>query len=104
MCRLSVASGSPLDFISHGTPFEDIDYRAADSAAGYGARRGLRILHEGRNVGSTSKIIARLCIGCDGGGIGVVIADSSDGDGSRHRRDIELRIVTLLQHLSFYHS
>ena len=44
---------------------------------------GLRVLHARRDVGSATKVIAGLCIGCDGGGISVVAADTSDGDGSR---------------------
>ena len=58
----------------------DINYRTADSAAGHNARLSFCILHAGRDVASIAKVVTRLCIGCDGSGIGMVAADSGDGD------------------------
>ena len=42
---------------------------------------GLRILHEGRNVGSIAKVAVGLRFGRDGGRIGLVAIDTCDGDG-----------------------
>ena len=60
---------------------DDIDYRTVDSTAGHDARLSLCVFHEGRNVCAVTENIARLCIGCDGGSIGMVATDSLDGDG-----------------------
>ena len=61
----------------------DIDHRTADSAAGYDARLSLRVFHEGRDVREITENIAGFRIGCDGGCIGMVAADSCNGDGGR---------------------
>ena len=61
----------------------NINHRIAYSAAGHHARFGFCVLYEGRNVGQTAEILVGLCFGCDGSGIDMVAADSSDGDGSR---------------------
>ena len=58
----------------------DIDYRTADTTAGHDARLSLRILHARRNVSAAPEILIGLCLWRDGGCIGMVAADSSDGD------------------------
>ncbi len=45
---------------------DDIDYRTADSAAGHDAWLSLRVLHEGRNVGSIAEVAVGLCFRRDG--------------------------------------
>ena len=59
---------------------DNIDHRTVDSAAGHDARLGLRVLYEERDVGSIAEVAAGFCIGRDGGGIGMVAANSGDGD------------------------
>ena len=44
----------------------DTAYRIADSAAGHNARLSLRVLYEGRNVGSATEVIVGLRIRRDG--------------------------------------
>ena len=41
---------------------------------------GLRFSDERRDVGAATEVAARICVGRDGGGVGVVAADSGDGD------------------------
>jgi len=61
---------------------DNIDNRIIDSPVGNYARLSLCVFHEKRHVAEAAEVAAWLCIGCDGGGIGVVVADSVDGDGS----------------------
>ena len=37
---------------------------------------------EGRNVDSSAEISVGLCLGCNGGGISLVVAHTRNGDGS----------------------
>ena len=60
-------------------------HRLTHSPFGYYARSGIRLSDEGRNAASSAKNIARFCIGCNGGGIGMVVADSINGNGSGQR-------------------
>ena len=59
---------------------DDINHRFVDTATGHDAWFGLRVFYEGRDVGKAAEDVARFCVGCHGGGIGMVAVDSSDGD------------------------
>ena len=41
---------------------------------------------ERRNVGTSTEVAVGLCLWCDGGGIGMVVAHTRNGDGSRQRQ------------------
>lgn len=61
----------------------DVDYRTIDTLAGHDAWFCLCVLHEGRNVCEVTEDASGICLWRDGGGIGMVVADSLDGDGGR---------------------
>jgi len=63
----------------------NIDNRIIDTAVGHDARLGLRVFHEERHVAEAAEVAAWLCVWRDGGGIGMVAADSVDGNGGRQR-------------------
>lgn len=64
----------------------DTGYRTADSAAGHDAWLGICFFDERRNVGTSTEVAVGLCLWCDGGGIGMVVAHTRNGDGSRQRQ------------------
>lgn len=41
---------------------------------------------EGRNVGTSAEVAVGLCLRCDGGGVGMVVAHTRNGDESRQRQ------------------
>ena len=64
---------------------DNIDNRIIDSPVGNYARLDLRLFHEERHVAEAAKVVTGLCLGGDGSGIGLVAADSFDGDSKRQR-------------------
>ena len=60
----------------------DIRYRTADSAIGHDAWLGIRLFHERRYVAPSTEDTFGLCLRCDGGGVGLVVAHTRNGDGS----------------------
>ena len=55
--------------------------RANDSAPWYNAWFSICLLHERGDVCTAAKTVVGLCIGCDGGSFGVVVAYTCHGDG-----------------------
>ena len=69
----------------HETAYNDndIDDRTADSTARHNARLSFCVLYEGANVHATTEVTTGLRFRCNGGSIGVVVADSCNGNESR---------------------
>ena len=63
--------------------YDDTYHWAADSPAGHHAWLCLRVFHARRDVSANAKNVAWLCVGRDGGSIGMVAAHPVDGYGGR---------------------